>query len=232
MCGARPDVLAGGLYSPRGSLQCPVLEEISLPGSPGRVIPVACDARVPQQVEELFNTAERQHWTVAGRDLQRRHFQETGCNRHLPGGVRGTAGVSVASGGFLVGGARLLAPCSLQGTGTILFTGATASLRGGAGFANLASPEFALRAIAQSLARELSPKGIHVAHVIIDGQIHSRRYAAPRLATGAPILCWNQTQSPKRTLDFIAQHRSAWTHELDHATLGGEGSGGHGTCSR
>ena len=64
-----------------------------------------------------------------------------------------------------------------SGAGTILFTGATASLRGGAGFANLASPKFGLRAVAQSLARELDPQGIHVAHVIIDGQIHSQRYA-------------------------------------------------------
>ena len=62
--------------------------------------------------------------------------------------------------GFLVGQAaarRMVA----RGSGTILFTGATASLRGGANFANLASPKFALRAVAQSMARELGPCGIH-----------------------------------------------------------------------
>ncbi|HEX5421492.1 MAG TPA: SDR family NAD(P)-dependent oxidoreductase, partial [Gammaproteobacteria bacterium] len=71
-------------------------------------------------------------------------------------------------GGFLVGQAAARAMLE-HGSGTILFTGATASLRGGAGFANLASPKFALRALAQSMARELGPRGIHVAHVIIDG---------------------------------------------------------------
>lgn len=58
-----------------------------------------------------------------------------------------------------------------NGKGTILFSGATASVRGSANFAGLAVPKFALRALAQSMAREFGPKGIHVAHVIIDGQI-------------------------------------------------------------
>src|SRR5687767_15943836 len=58
-----------------------------------------------------------------------------------------------------------------SGTGTILFTGATASLRGSANFAPFAIAKFGLRALAQSMARELGPKGIHVAHVVIDGQI-------------------------------------------------------------
>lgn len=61
--------------------------------------------------------------------------------------------------------------------GTILFTGATASLRGSALFHNLAVPKMGLRALAQSMARELGPKGVHVAHVVIDGQIYSERYA-------------------------------------------------------
>ena len=63
------------------------------------------------------------------------------------------------------------------GHGSVIFTGATAALRGGAGFANLASPKFALRSLSQSMARELSPDNIHVAHVIIEGQILSDRYA-------------------------------------------------------
>lgn len=60
-----------------------------------------------------------------------------------------------------------------QGKGTILFTGATASLRGSANFGGFAASKFALRALAQSMARELSPKGVHVAHVIIDGEINT-----------------------------------------------------------
>src|SRR5262245_32552528 len=73
-------------------------------------------------------------------------------------------------GGFLVG--RAAAEAMLpRGRGTIIFTGATGSIRGSAGFAAFAVPKFGLRALAQSMARELGPKGVHVAHVIIDGMI-------------------------------------------------------------
>jgi NAD(P)-dependent dehydrogenase (short-subunit alcohol dehydrogenase family) len=116
-------------------------------------------------------------------------------------------------GGFLVGrgAARLMLK---QGAGTILFTGATASLRGGAGFVNLASPKFALRAVAQSLARELDPKGIHVAHVIIDGQIHSERYSQLAADRGPDALL-EPNAIADAYLHLHRQPRSAWTHELD-----------------
>src|SRR5580693_221688 len=73
-------------------------------------------------------------------------------------------------GGFLTGreAARLMLP---RGKGTILFTGATASVRGGIGYSAFASAKFGLRAVAQSMARELGPKGIHVAHLIIDAGV-------------------------------------------------------------
>ena len=116
-------------------------------------------------------------------------------------------------GGFLVGqaAARLM---TTSGTGTIVFTGATASLRGSAGFANLAVPKFGLRALAQSMARELGPKGIHVAHVIIDGQIEAERNRRLRderepasfLPPGAIAESYYQLHM---------QPRGAWTHELD-----------------
>src|SRR5437764_2285022 len=75
-------------------------------------------------------------------------------------------------GGFLTGreAARHMVP---RGRGTILFTGATASVRGNAGFAAFAAAKFGLRALAQSMARELAPKNVHVAHLIIDGAIDS-----------------------------------------------------------
>ena len=76
-----------------------------------------------------------------------------------------------------------------RGRGAILFTGATASVRGGAGFSAFAGAKHALRALAQSLARELGPKGVHVAHVVIDGAIdgdvHSRAHAGRRRKAGA-----------------------------------------------
>lgn len=86
--------------------------------------------------------------------------------------------------------------------------------RGSAGFVNLAAPKFALRALAQSMARELSPHGIHVAHVIIDGQIRSERYQHLPAERGADSLL-----EPDAIADaYLAiqrQQRSAWTLELD-----------------
>ena len=101
-----------------------------------------------------------------------------------------------------------------RGRGTILFTGATASLRGGAGFANLAVPKFGLRALAQSMARELGPRGVHVAHVIIDGQIEAERYRH-LLAERGPDSLLSPEAIAEAYLGLHLQHRSAWTFELD-----------------
>jgi NAD(P)-dependent dehydrogenase (short-subunit alcohol dehydrogenase family) len=100
-----------------------------------------------------------------------------------------------------------------RGSGTILFTGATASLRGSARFVNLASPKFALRAVAQSLARELGPRGVHVAHVIIDGQIR-----APGRAPADASVPDSQLEPAAIAESYWQLHtqpRSAWTLELD-----------------
>ena len=100
------------------------------------------------------------------------------------------------------------------GSGTIIFTGASASLRDSAGFANLAVPKFGLRALAQSMARELGPKGIHVAHVIIDGQIESDRYAK-LLSERGPDSLLPPDAIAESYCNLHRQHRSSWTHELD-----------------
>ena len=115
--------------------------------------------------------------------------------------------------GFLVGQAaarRMVA----QGRGTILFTGATAALRGSARFANLAVPKFGLRALAQAMARELGPQGIHVGHVIIDGQIRSERYAHLEAERGPDALL-EPDAIAEMYYQLHAQPRSAWTLELD-----------------
>lgn len=116
-------------------------------------------------------------------------------------------------GGFLVGraAARLMVP---RGSGSILFTGATASLRGGANFHNLAVPKFGLRALAQSMAREFGPQGVHVAHVIIDGQILSQRHGALAAERPADALL-SPDAIAENYLHLHRQHRSAWTQELD-----------------
>lgn len=121
--------------------------------------------------------------------------------------------------GFLTGreAARHMLP---RGTGSIFFTGATASLRGGSGFAAFSAAKFGLRAVAQAMARELGPQGIHIAHLIIDsgvdtawvrGRIEEREgpdaIAAGRLMEPSSIAetYWTLHHQP----------RDAWTHELD-----------------
>ncbi len=116
-------------------------------------------------------------------------------------------------GGFLVGQAAARIMVAL-GAGTIIFTGATASLRGGAQFANLAVPKFGLRALAQSMARELGPKGVHVAHVIIDGQIESERYRHLTAQRGPDSLL-PPDGIAEMYYQLHRQPRGAWTHELD-----------------
>jgi NAD(P)-dependent dehydrogenase (short-subunit alcohol dehydrogenase family) len=119
--------------------------------------------------------------------------------------------------GFLTGreAARAMAP---RGAGTILFTGATASLRGRAGFSAFAGAKAALRALAQSLARELGPKGIHVAHIVIDGPIEGDfiRGLYPdfdaKLANNEIL---KTAEIAKNYVWLHNQHKSAWTHELD-----------------
>jgi NAD(P)-dependent dehydrogenase (short-subunit alcohol dehydrogenase family) len=115
--------------------------------------------------------------------------------------------------GFLVGQAaarRMVA----RGHGTIIFTGATAALRGGAGFINLAVPKFGLRALAQSMARELGPKGVHVAFVVIDGQIESERYRHVIEKCGEESLLAPEAIA-ETYLQLHQQPRSAWSLELD-----------------
>jgi NAD(P)-dependent dehydrogenase (short-subunit alcohol dehydrogenase family) len=119
--------------------------------------------------------------------------------------------------GFLVGreAARVMQP---RGRGTILFTGATASLRGGAGFSAFAGAKHALRALAQSLARELGPQGIHVAHVVIDGAIDTQFIAEnfpQRYALKDRDGILNPEHIAEAYWQLHRQPRSAWTHEMD-----------------
>jgi NAD(P)-dependent dehydrogenase (short-subunit alcohol dehydrogenase family) len=122
-----------------------------------------------------------------------------------------------AMAGFLAGreAARVMLP---RGRGTMLFTGATASVRGAAGFAAFAGGKAALRALAQSMARELAPKGLHVAHVVIDGLIDTafaRDHFAQRIAGGGPESILNPDHIADAYWWLHQQPRDAWTFELD-----------------
>jgi NAD(P)-dependent dehydrogenase (short-subunit alcohol dehydrogenase family) len=188
------------------------LEGLPPSSGKGRVIAVDCDVTASREVEALFKDIEAQYGPLRVAIFNAGTFQRKEVVDTDPEEFERCWRVG-CFGGFLVGraAARLMIR---QRAGTILFTGATAALRGGAGFANLASPKFALRALAQSMARELGPKGIHVAHVIIDGQIHSQRNANLLDERGPDSLL-----APRAIADaYLALHRqqrSAWTHELD-----------------
>lgn len=119
-------------------------------------------------------------------------------------------------GGFLVGreAAKVMVERSSGHKGTLIFTGATASLRGGARFHNLAVGKFGLRALAQSMARELQPQGMHVAHVIIDGQISGDRPGYSPAERGEDAVL--DPAAIAETYYLLHQQpRSAWTLELD-----------------
>lgn len=100
-----------------------------------------------------------------------------------------------------------------RGRGTILFTGATASLRGSARFAGLAVGKFGLRALAQSMARELGPRGIHVAHVIIDGGIDTARVRT--MLSGRDRALLAPAAIAESYWNLHAQDPTAWSQEID-----------------
>jgi len=105
-----------------------------------------------------------------------------------------------------------------RGRGTILFTGATAGMRGAANFAAFAGAKHALRALAQSMARELGPKGIHVAHVVVDGAIDTafiRDNFPERYALKSQDGILNPEHIAENYWYLHTQPRDAWTHELD-----------------
>jgi len=177
--------------------------------APDRLVPMPCDVTDPAQVSAAFEETEQRLGSLVCAIFNAGAYRRGSILDIEPEDFEHCWRVG-AFAGFLIGqGAaqRMVA----RGSGTILFTGATASLRGGANFANLASPKFALRALAQSMARELGPRGIHVAHVIIDGQIgggddDSARAPDSKLAPDAIADAY---------FNLHRQHRSAWSQELD-----------------
>lgn len=119
--------------------------------------------------------------------------------------------------GFFVGqqAAKRMQP---RGRGTILFTGASASLRGKAQFGAFAAAKSGLRIMAQSMARDFGPKGIHVAHIIIDGIVDGerlRQFAPQLIAAQGDNGALNPTAIAETYWQIYQQHRTAWTHELD-----------------
>jgi NAD(P)-dependent dehydrogenase (short-subunit alcohol dehydrogenase family) len=127
--------------------------------------------------------------------------------------------------GFLAGreAARLM---TARGEGKIFFTGATASLRGGAGYAAFASAKFGLRAVAQAMARELGPKNIHVAHLIIDSGVDTEWVRQRRIealgpnALDNPDLLMPPAAVATSYWQLYQQPKTAWTFELEIRPFG------------
>jgi len=122
-----------------------------------------------------------------------------------------------AMAGFLVGreAVRVMLP---RQRGTILFTGATASLRGGVGFSAFAGGKAALRALAQSMAREFGPQGLHVAHIIVDGVIDSERVRKTQPERVAALGYQGLIEPDSIAQAYVWLHEQspdAWTFELD-----------------
>jgi NAD(P)-dependent dehydrogenase (short-subunit alcohol dehydrogenase family) len=185
-----------------------------MPGSAGEVIAVDCDATSPAGVAALFARVEAE---TGSPDLVVHNVgaYQRGVVADLDPADFERAWRGGCFAGFLVAQAAARS-MRKAGRGTILFTGATASLRGRAGFSALASPKAALRALAQSMARELGPENIHVAHVIIDGGIRSERYAALAAANNlGPDALLDPDVIAGNYLMLHRQQRSAWTQELD-----------------
>ncbi|MFN4353796.1 SDR family oxidoreductase [Parvibaculum sp.] len=192
----------------------PLLAEIAAEGGEARGF--GSDARDEAQVIDLFSTVEREVGPVEVLVFN------IGANVNFPitemtERVYRKVWEMAAFAGFLTGreAARVMTP---RGRGTIIFTGATASLRGGPGFAAFAGAKFALRALAQSMARELGPKGIHVAHPIIDGAIDTafiRDNFPSRYALKDQDGILNPEHIAEAYWQIHVQLRDAWTHELD-----------------
>jgi NAD(P)-dependent dehydrogenase (short-subunit alcohol dehydrogenase family) len=192
----------------------PLLEQIRAEG--GQAHGFASDARKEEQVLALFEEIESRIGAVEvfvfniGANVRTSILEETAQRYYKIWEM-------ACFGGFLnarEAARRMVA----RGQGTILFTGATASLRGSANFAAFAGAKHALRALAQSMARELGPRGIHVAHVVVDGAIDTafirenfpERYA---LKEKDGILAPEHIAETYWMLH--RQPRDAWTHELD-----------------
>lgn len=195
-----------------------LIEELSAQGC--HVQAVAVDARSEDSVSQLFQQAQESYGAI---DMC---LFNGGANTRMP--IDGTSPKLfhrvwelACHAGFIVGREASKHMMS-KGRGSIFFTGATASVRGGPEYAAFASAKFALRGLAQSMARELGPRNIHVAHLLIDGAVDSDAIRARLKARNLgdpldlPADSLLNTSSVAEAYWFLHhQGRDAWTHELD-----------------
>lgn len=192
----------------------PLVDEITRSG--GRAHGFASDARQEEEVAKLVDGIER--------DIAPIEVMVFNIGANVPCSILDETARKyfkiwemACFSGFLVGrevARRMVA----RGRGTIIYTGATAGLRGSANFAAFAGAKHALRALAQSMARELGPRGIHVAHVVVDGAIDTdfiRESFPERYALKDQDGILNPEHIADNYWHLHTQPRDAWTHELD-----------------
>lgn len=191
-----------------------LVEDIEAAG--GRAIAHGVDARDEEQVVDLVDRIEREVGAIevavfnVGANVRFSVLETTAR-------VYRKVWEMAAFAGFLTG--RECAKRMVErGRGTILFTGATASVRGGSGFAAFASAKHALRALSQSMARELGPKNVHVGHVVVDGAIDTA-WIRENVPGAAELEKVGGLLDPDAIAEnywhLHMQPRTAWTHELD-----------------
>lgn len=200
-----------------GEKSARLVDEIKEAG--GSAYAFSLDAREETQIEERFAAIEKE---IGPLEVV---ISNPGGNVNFP--IRDTTQrvfykvwMMACLTGFLTGreAAKYMVP---RGRGSIFFTGATASVRGGSGFAAFASAKFALRGLAQSMARELGPQGIHVAHLIIDAGVDTAfvRERYENKGIDPSTLPENTLMNPASVGEtyWMLHHQTpdAWTHELD-----------------
>jgi len=210
---AREGYVAVGVRRQQDKLTA-LVETIEADG--GKAFGFGCDARKEEEVITLFDRIETDIGPIEV------------CVFNIGANVRFSISDTTARvyfkvwemacfAGFLAGreAARRMEP---RGRGTILFTGATASVRGREGFSAFSGAKHALRALAQSMARELGPKGIHVAHTLIDGPIDTQ-WIAENFPESYARKAHDGILNPDHIADnywhLHTQPRDSWTHELD-----------------
>ncbi len=206
---ARED-FAVALMARREESLSAVREEIE--GAGGTVLAISADATDPTSVARALDEVREGLGDPEVFVYNAGAFQMGGILELTPEQFDDSFRVN-CSGAFY--GTQQVLPAMLEkGRGTIILTGATASLRGSANFAALATGKFGLRALAQSMAREFGPQGIHVAHVVIDGQINT-----PRVREMYPDREEHTMLSPESIAETYwqlhSQDPTAWTLELD-----------------
>ena len=192
----------------------PLVDELTAAGQQAHAY--TCDARKEEAITQLFADIER--------DIGEIEVVVFNIGANVPMGILDTDSRKffkiwemACFAGFLTGreAARYM---SKRQRGTIIFTGATASVRGAAGFAAFASAKHGLRALAQSMARELGPQNIHVAHVVIDAAVDTQ-WIADNFPNSAELKQEDGIVDPNDLADnyvmLYDQPRSAWTFELD-----------------